>query len=118
MPPFEQEDVRYRDRLCVRQMQDFNDALCSYYARHCVHPPRCPARSLAALKKLLPSQQGESCHDSDQNCLSWARSGECERNTGESRPGGGSALPPTPPGPTLPHPTHPPLPPAPRRQAS
>mmetsp|Transcript_2994 Transcript_2994/g.9098 ORF Transcript_2994/g.9098 Transcript_2994/m.9098 type:complete len:303 (-) Transcript_2994:68-976(-) len=63
-------------------MQDFNDALCSYYARHCVHPPRCPARSLAALKKLLPSQQGESCHDSDQNCLSWARSGECERNTG------------------------------------
>ena len=131
MPPFEQEDVRYRDRLCVRQMQDFNDALCSYYARHCVHPPRCPARSLAALKKLLPSQQGESCHDSDQNCLSWARSGECERNTGESRPPThpsrghaaasakhrrvaprGGERPPT--HPARPHPTppHPPSPPA------
>ena len=78
MPPFEQEDVRFRDRLCVRQMQDFNDALCSYYARHCVHPPRCPARSLAALKKLLPSQQGESCHDSGK-CLGavWEVSGKC-----------------------------------------
>eukprot|EP00325_Prymnesiales_sp_UTEX-LB-985_P006095 CAMPEP_0174705222 /NCGR_PEP_ID=MMETSP1094-20130205/8526_1 /TAXON_ID=156173 /ORGANISM="Chrysochromulina brevifilum, Strain UTEX LB 985" /LENGTH=299 /DNA_ID=CAMNT_0015903357 /DNA_START=111 /DNA_END=1011 /DNA_ORIENTATION=+ len=68
----------YRDALCGTQMVTFNRALCDYYGRHCSEKPSCPPPDGEIARK----QMKKPCADLQQNCLSWARSGECERNPG------------------------------------
>ena len=66
----------YRDALCGRQIAEFNAALCEYYHRHCLVHPRCPPVSAEHARKH------GWCVDLNQNCLSWARKGECTSNPG------------------------------------
>jgi len=68
----------YRDALCGKQIANFNHALCEYYGRHCMTRPRCPPES-AELARQSPTP---FCVDLNQNCLNWARRGECENNPG------------------------------------
>lgn len=70
----------YRELVCGRQIADFNRALCGYYKRHCMEPPRCPLESVEATHKSGSSW----CVDLNQNCLSWSRHGECLNNPGFS----------------------------------
>lgn len=70
---------RYRDAVCGRQMATFNRALCEYYGRHCLVAPRCPPDSAELARKT-----GGWCVDLNQNCLNWARRGECISNPGFS----------------------------------
>lgn len=66
----------YRDALCGRQMANFNHALCEYYSRHCMARPRCPPESAEIARR----ERGQWCVDLNQNCLNWARRGECHSN--------------------------------------
>lgn len=66
----------YNFAMSGKQIADFNDALCNYYARHCRHAVVCPPRDR---ERVL----GDSvCADLDSNCLNWARLGECHNNLG------------------------------------
>ncbi|KAL1527729.1 hypothetical protein AB1Y20_009114 [Prymnesium parvum] len=59
--------------LAGKQIEEFNDALCLYYQRHCRIPVSCPP----------PDQERApegSCADYSSNCLNWARVGECTAN--------------------------------------
>ena len=69
------ERKKYRDALCGRQMSTFNTALCGYYHRHCRVKPMCPPDD-GEVGRTLP----HTCADFNQNCLSWARKGECDAN--------------------------------------
>ena len=63
------------EQVCVKQIVDFNEALCDYYASHCQAAVQCPPHTKADASK-------GSCADYSDNCLSWARGGECTRNPG------------------------------------
>ncbi len=82
LPPYTDEAAdpgagrkNYRDALCGRQIATFNAALCDYYDRHCMVRPRCPPASAELARK----ERGW-CVDLNQNCLNWARRGECVKN--------------------------------------
>ena len=66
----------YRDALCGKQMAIFNEAVCDYYSRHCEEVPQCPPADGVAARKAGAG----ACVDLSQNCLSWARMGECTNN--------------------------------------
>jgi hypothetical protein len=73
----------YKDALCGAQIRDFNHALCQYYRRHCEYPPQCPPDDAEIARNFLVGKpKGIVCADLSQNCLSWARSGECQSNPG------------------------------------
>jgi hypothetical protein len=72
----------YRDALCGKQIANFNAALCGYYGQHCQTPPICPPEDAEAARRLPAA---ERCVDLSQNCLSWARMGECDKNPGFMR---------------------------------
>ena len=74
-PVVPEEAHNDRDWFCVKQMVDFNDALCEYYARRCRVVPQCPPRSRAVAAP-------EACADYTDNCFSWALKGECTANPG------------------------------------
>uniref|UniRef100_A0A7S4EWD7 ShKT domain-containing protein n=1 Tax=Chrysotila carterae TaxID=13221 RepID=A0A7S4EWD7_CHRCT len=78
VPPFGVEEApSYKAKLCIAQMVGFNEALCGYYQRHCKEAPPCPPRDMT--KAPDPKT---ACVDTQQNCLTWSRSGECEVNPG------------------------------------
>ena len=86
MPPFSTANAQapssggrksYRDALCGRQIATFNSAVCGYYTRHCRVPVRCPPADAEEQKRL---GEDAPCVDLSQNCLSWARRGECDSN--------------------------------------
>lgn len=87
LPPFSNaspthgaDPKSYRDTLCGSQIREFNVALCSYYSRHCRVPPECPPADGENARRALREAPGSACVDLTQNCLSWARMGECDSN--------------------------------------
>ena len=87
LPPFSTPDASggqagaksYRDVLCGRLITGFNEALCAYYSRHCSVQTLCPPVDGETARRM-PS--AERCVDLTQNCLHWARTGECDNNPG------------------------------------
>ena len=90
LPPFSDQNETvgaaakpYRDALCGKQIRDFNVALCGYYSRHCQRPPQCPPPDGEVARTQQQRDGHETvCVDLTQNCLSWARMGECDNNPG------------------------------------
>lgn len=72
----------FNDVLCGRQIAHFNEAICGYYRRHCDSPVVCPPSDGEVARRRLAEKPGTLCVDLTQNCLSWARQGECQSNPG------------------------------------
>jgi len=71
----------FRAQLCLRQMRDFNTALCEYYGRHCRRAPHCPPEHAVS----SPASPADGCYDRNPACLAWSQMSECEANPGFMR---------------------------------
>jgi hypothetical protein len=74
----------YRETICGGQIKHFNEAICEYYGRHCRTPVVCPPADGETARRRLKMARRSLCVDLTQNCLSWARRGECDSKCGAS----------------------------------
>ena len=76
------DNKSHRDTLCGKQIAHFNEAICEYYQRHCMTSVVCPPPDAEEARIMIAQRPGSVCVDLTQNCLSWARKGECSSNPG------------------------------------